>query len=649
MKIRSTLGAGLAVAAVATTAMGVGASAFASPADGSWNTKLGDYGTSTEGWAVSGDGSTAYALVSGTYDADTQTSTPATVVPVDLATGTASDPAAIPASYTVGFAASGDSAAVAGYDDSNVSTVWTVTDGQVGAIALQGADGANIMVNGLTSTPTGFLAVGASDNCFESWTWAPGDTTATAADPICNDNVSYMPFAIATQPGSGTTYAAVALEDGDNPSTYQLWNLSDSSADPIALPSSWTGIDGLSVAADGTVYAAGDNANADDDTLEIASMAPGGTTLTAPRSTGLYPSQAQLGAVGDKLWIGTWSGIGVLDTTSTTSYTSDSPVPTLNTDSGSPQNFLATDDADYLLLPSDAAYTDADSNTAPGLLKVVAPAAPAPKAVVSGTKATVTWNAATDGGTAVTSGTVTVTDTTTDKQVSTLTRGIDGTSASTTVGSLTPGHTYSFAVTQSNGFFTSTSGTASATVPLPATAKPSKIAVVGTPEAGKKLTIKTTGAWTSGAKLTYAWYSGTKKVGTASSYTAKSTDVGSKIKVVVTGIAAGHTSSSITSASVGPVVKPVYKVPHRPTITGTPKIGKTLTAHITGLPKGATVKYLWAADFGQYGGPVGKLSSKNTLKLTKSVKGARMEVIAVVSVPGYSAGSAFSGLTGVVK
>jgi hypothetical protein len=105
-------------------------------------------------------------------------------------------------------------------------------------------------------------------------------------------------------------------------------------------------------------------------------------------------------------------------------------------------------------------------------------------------------------------------------------------------------------------------------------------------------------------------------VGTAPSYTPVASDVGARIKVAV---------------------------------TGTPKVGRILTAHITGLPAGATVKYQWAYNGGQYGGAIGRPTTSTTLKVPASVRGTRIEVIAIVKVPGYSPGSAMSTPTAVVK
>jgi hypothetical protein len=463
-----------------------------------------------------------------------------------------------------------------------------------------------------------------------------------------------VPFAVTTAPDD-TVYAAVA--DESDSTTEQLWNLSDSGVAPIDLPASLGSPVGMTVGADGTVYVAGSGVDGDSNTA-IATIDPSDTSTIGVRGTGAYPSgSAQLGLVNGMLWLGTWSGIAVLDPADTTSYTPDVPAPTLNTDNGSPQNFVATTDADYVLLPSDAAFTDTDSSTAPGLLEIVAPTAPAPAATVSGTTASVTWDASANGGTTITSATVTPTDTTTSTTLTPVTTTffadagfLDGTNASVDVTGLTRGHSYTFAVTQGNGFFTSQAGTSTAVaVPLLATAKPSKVAVVGFPQVGSKLTIKTTGTWQTGATLTHAWYAGTTKVGTGTTYTPKAADVGKKVKVVVTGTAAGRSPSTVTSATVGPVSKPIYKVPNKPTITGTPKVGQILTAHIKGLPKGAIVKYQWAFNGGQFGGTIGRPSTKTTLKIPASVRRTRIEVIAIVSVSGYAPGTKMSSVTAVVK
>lgn len=649
MKIHTPLGAGIAVAAVAATVIGVATPALASPATAPWHTQVGAVDAGTTGVAVSGDGSTAYVVVSGT--------TGTSVVPVALSSGEAGTPVGVDiSSISAAPVAHGDTVAVVGYDSGYNPVVWSISNGTASGVALPGTDGAgagNAFVQGVTSTDDGFLAVGAINGCLVTWSWAAEATTATEGTPACADAGSLTPFAVTSDATSGTVYAAVN-DYHDGATTGQLWNLSDAASSPVDLPEDLGTPSGATVAADGTVYVAG--SGPDGSNTQIASVHPGDPSADTIRGTGAYPSgSAQIGVVDGKLWLGSWAGIAVLDPADTTSYTPDSPAPTLTTDSGGPQYWATTSGADYLLVPEDMGFAT-DGSAAPGLREVVAPTAPAPSATTSGTTATVTWDASANGGTTITSATVTPTDTTTGTTLAPVTTGffadagyLDGDTASVEVDGLTRGHSYTFAVTQGNGFFTSPTGTSPAIgVPLLATPKPSKVAVVGTPQVGGHLTIATTGSW-HGAALTYAWYSGSTKVGTAASYSPKASDAGARIKVAVTGTAAGRAPSTITSASVGPVTKPVYKVPHKPTITGTARVGQTLTAHITGLPAGAKVKFQWAYNAGQSGGPIGRASTTATLRIPASQRTHRIEVIAFVTVPGYATGSAMSALTAAVK
>lgn len=111
-------------------------------------------------------------------------------------------------------------------------------------------------------------------------------------------------------------------------------------------------------------------------------------------------------------------------------------------------------------------------------------------------------------------------------------------------------------------------------------------------------------------------------------------------------LAAGHLPARAVSTSV---TKPVYKVRHNPTITGRARVGRILTAHITGVPDNAVVKYQWGYSGGNYGGGIGRATTKTTLKVPKNMRGMRLEVFAYVTVPGYSTGTARSALTAVVK
>jgi hypothetical protein len=125
-----------------------------------------------------------------------------------------------------------------------------------------------------------------------------------------------------------------------------------------------------------------------------------------------------------------------------------------------------------------------------------------------------------------------------------------------------------------------------ATAPVPS--------VTGSPTVGSTLAAKP-GAWgPSPVKLSYQWTRNGKAISgaTSSSYRTVAGDVGASIRVVVTGTKTGYTPQSRTSSAVV-VAKKLTATPV-PTISGTAKVGTTLTARPgTWSPAPVTLKYQW--------------------------------------------------------
>lgn len=119
--------------------------------------------------------------------------------------------------------------------------------------------------------------------------------------------------------------------------------------------------------------------------------------------------------------------------------------------------------------------------------------------------------------------------------------------------------------------------------------------VTGTPMVGSALTAAP-GTWGPGAvTLRYQWYrSGAVIIGAnAATYTPVAEDLGTVLTVKVTGSKTGFTTFSRTSAATAAVVKGSL-VRATPTVTGTAKVGSTLTAN-SGVwgPVPVTLRYQW--------------------------------------------------------
>jgi Ig domain of plant-specific actin-binding protein len=145
--------------------------------------------------------------------------------------------------------------------------------------------------------------------------------------------------------------------------------------------------------------------------------------------------------------------------------------------------------------------------------------------------------------------------------------------------------------------------------------------ITGRPNVGQVLTADATGDFSdSKATLAYQWLrDGTPITGaTAKTYTVVAGDIGKALSVKVTATS-GSESANATSATV---TVTGYLAVTPPAITGTPKVGETLTA-TPGTYSAApdSVTYQWKADGADL---AGKTSS--TLVLTPDLVGERISV-----------------------
>jgi serine protease len=213
--------------------------------------------------------------------------------------------------------------------------------------------------------------------------------------------------------------------------------------------------------------------------------------------------------------------------------------------------------------------------------------------------------------------------------------------------------------------------------PLTAVALPEPVAgmvsavpkITGTAQVGAKLTAAP-GTWgPAPVTLAYQW----KRAGvaiagaTASTYAVSDADLGKPLTVTVTGSKTNYKSVSTTSSAT-PAVTAGTLQSSVPTITGTAKVGYTLTANTGTWTTGTTLKYQWyrsgvavagatartfalsAADHGKRMSV--RVSGSKTAYVTKNVTSAQTAIVAIgtlkSSVPTIS-GTARSGYTLTAK
>ncbi len=119
----------------------------------------------------------------------------------------------------------------------------------------------------------------------------------------------------------------------------------------------------------------------------------------------------------------------------------------------------------------------------------------------------------------------------------------------------------------------------------------------GTPQVGVSLSAVVNG-WPAGTTFGYQWLSGSTPINgaTSSSYTPVASDVGTTLKVRVTGAKPHHLDTTRTSASSAAVAPGDLTTTPDPVITGDPKVGVQLTADPGTWDNGTTLTYQWSAD-----------------------------------------------------
>ncbi|GLF95827.1 cell surface protein [Streptomyces yaizuensis] len=168
-------------------------------------------------------------------------------------------------------------------------------------------------------------------------------------------------------------------------------------------------------------------------------------------------------------------------------------------------------------------------------------------------------------------------------------------------------------------------------------------AVGGSAKVGAKLTAQP-GTWTPAAtSYGYQWKADGKDIAkaTASTYTVPASLLGKKLSVAVVAKRSGHPSGTATSAAVTVAKGSAPKATKVPTISGTAKVGKKLTANPgTWTPAATSYGYQWYADGRAISG-----ATKSTLDLKTAQRGKKITVKVTAKRTGHADGSAVSKAT----
>lgn len=168
--------------------------------------------------------------------------------------------------------------------------------------------------------------------------------------------------------------------------------------------------------------------------------------------------------------------------------------------------------------------------------------------------------------------------------------------------------------------------------------------VSGTAAVGRTLTAKP-GTWTKGTAFAYQWMRDGAPIRGAVTATHRLTasDLGARISVRVTGTLAGHVTAAKTSAATAKVAKGALSA-STPEITGSAKVGKTLTARAGTWTEGTRLSYQWLN-----GGKAISGATKATYTVTRADRGDRLTVRVTGSLAGYDTTSRTSSAVRIAR
>ena len=145
--------------------------------------------------------------------------------------------------------------------------------------------------------------------------------------------------------------------------------------------------------------------------------------------------------------------------------------------------------------------------------------------------------------------------------------------------------------------------------------------ISGTAKLGSTLTART-GTWSpKPTKSTYQWLrSGTTiKGATSSTYKPTSADCGKALSVKVTGTRTGRVTESVTSKATAKVACSRFSTTPTPKISGTTKVGSTLTAKAGTWRPTPTLTYQWYRGSSKISGATASKYTLNTFDCGRSI------------------------------
>ena len=169
--------------------------------------------------------------------------------------------------------------------------------------------------------------------------------------------------------------------------------------------------------------------------------------------------------------------------------------------------------------------------------------------------------------------------------------------------------------------------------------------ITGTPQVDQPLTAAT-GVWSPNGTPSYQWYVGGTAVSgaTDTTFTPRIEDLRKQVTVKITMRRAGDTTTSSVSEASAAVLPGTFQNSRNPKITGTARVGLTLTAHPGGGPPTPTLSYQWYADGTAIPG-----ATSTSFTATAAELGKHVTVQVTARRPGYLTALTESAATSQVQ
>jgi len=170
-------------------------------------------------------------------------------------------------------------------------------------------------------------------------------------------------------------------------------------------------------------------------------------------------------------------------------------------------------------------------------------------------------------------------------------------------------------------------------------------AIGGAAVVGATLTAETSGWRPADVSLHYQWQRGgvAIPVATERQYTLGPEDLGQRISVMITGTAEGKLPATVAAEEISPVTAGRFSAP-TPTVSGSLKVGKKLTARPGSWKPAATLTYQWLRS-----GQVIPEATTTTYTLTAADRGKSITVKISGNAPGYTSITKTSAATSKVQ